>query len=79
MNRKEEIDSKLFIIREKVLEECEKDLDIVNNLHNSDTFVKDVCYLVPRVVLLWSLLFATRVVLCIVWIVKSFKGNKKWF
>lgn len=52
MNRKEEIDSKLFIIREKVLEECEKDLDIVNNLHNSDTFVKDVCYLVPRAVLL---------------------------
>lgn len=73
MNRKEEIDSKLFIIREKVLEECEKDLDIVNNLHNSDTFVKDVCYLVPRVVLLWTFLFAIGIVRRIVWIVKSFR------
>lgn len=73
MNRKEEIDSKLFIIREKVLEECEKDLDIVNNLHNSDTFVKDVCYLVPRAVLLWTFLFAIGIVRRIAWIVKSFR------
>lgn len=76
MNRKEGIDSKLFIIRYKVLEECEKDLDIVNNLHNSDTFVKDVCYLVLRAVLLWTSLFAIGIVRRIVWIVKSFKGNK---
>lgn len=73
MNRKEEIDSKLFIIREKVLEECEKDLDIVNNLHNSDTFVKDVCYLVPRAVLLWTFLFAIGIVRRIAWIVKLFR------
>lgn len=73
MNRKEEIDSKLFIIREKVLEECEKDLDICNNLRNSDTFVKDVCYLVPRAVLLWTFLFAIGIVRRIAWIVKLFR------
>lgn len=73
MNRKEERKRKLFRIRDKVLEECEKDLDIVNNLHNSDTFVKDVRYLVPRAVLLWTFLFAIGIVRRIVWIVKSFR------
>ena len=73
MNRKEERENKLFIIREKLLEECEKDLDICNNLHNSDTFVKDYCYLVSRAVLLWTFLFAIGIVRRIAWIVKLFR------
>ena len=73
MNRKEGIDRKLFIIREKVLEECEKDLDMCNNLRNSDTFLKEVCYLIHSVVLLWTFLFAAKVIFgCIALIVKLF-------
>lgn len=70
----------LFEMRKKILEEDRKDIEMCDNLRNSDTYVKDVCHIICKLVLYqflyFAFFFATGILRCIALIVKPFKGNK---